>query len=106
MVTSVPCFQLLWSEGFCCACPFPCGFWLAARRALPVAAHSWMSPGCGAGRRPYTKGLNLEGLGVATDKRGFITVNHNFQTSVPGVYAIGDVIPGPMLAHKVGTRVL
>ncbi|KAL4433593.1 hypothetical protein ABPG75_000034 [Micractinium tetrahymenae] len=52
------------------------------------------------GRRPYTKGLNLEGLGVTTDKRGYITVDEHFQTSVPGIFAIGDVIPGPMLAHK------
>ena len=40
-------------------------------------------------------------MGVATDKRGCIIVDQRFQTSVPGVYAIGDVIPGPMLAHKV-----
>lgn len=54
-----------------------------------------------AGRRPYTQGLNLEGVGVATDRRGCIIVDKHFQTSVPGIYAIGDVIPGPMLAHKV-----
>lgn len=58
-------------------------------------------PFCLAGRRPYTKGLNLEGVGVATDGRGCIVVDNHFQSSVPGVYAIGDVIPGPMLAHKV-----
>ncbi|KAI7835395.1 hypothetical protein COHA_010705 [Chlorella ohadii] len=52
------------------------------------------------GRRPYTQGLNLEGVGVATDKRGCIVVDKHFQTSVPGIHAIGDVIPGPMLAHK------
>lgn len=39
---------------------------------------------------------------MATDKRGFITVDEHFQTTVPGIYAIGDAIPGPMLAHKVG----
>lgn len=38
---------------------------------------------------------------MSTDQRGCITVDDHFQTSVPGVYAIGDVIPGPMLAHKV-----
>ena len=51
------------------------------------------------GRRPVTRGLGLEGLGVAFD-RGFITVDETFQTSVPGIYAIGDCVPGPMLAHK------
>ncbi|MCT4610016.1 MAG: dihydrolipoyl dehydrogenase [Pelagimonas sp.] len=52
------------------------------------------------GRRPVTKGLGLEALGVAQDARGFITVDDRFQTSVPGIYAIGDCVPGPMLAHK------
>lgn len=52
------------------------------------------------GRRPFTEGLGLEMLGVATDKKGFVTVDKEFRTNVPGVYAIGDVIGGPMLAHK------
>jgi dihydrolipoamide dehydrogenase len=52
------------------------------------------------GRRPYTEGLGLEKLGVTMDKRGFVTVDGDFQTSVPGVFAIGDVIGGLMLAHK------
>lgn len=52
------------------------------------------------GRRPFTEGLGLDGLGVAMDKRGRVVVDDHFQTNVPGVYAIGDVIPGPMLAHK------
>ncbi len=52
------------------------------------------------GRRPYTTGLGLEKAGVAVDKGGRITVDHRFQTNIPGVYAIGDVIAGPMLAHK------
>lgn len=51
------------------------------------------------GRRPNTDGLNLEKVGVAKDNRGFIHVNEKFETSVSGIYAIGDVIPGPMLAH-------
>ncbi len=51
------------------------------------------------GRRPNTDGLNLEKVGVAKDSRGFIPVNDKFETSVSGIYAIGDVIPGPMLAH-------
>jgi dihydrolipoamide dehydrogenase len=52
------------------------------------------------GRRPYVLGLGLEALGVARDARGFVTVNERFETSVPGVFAIGDCVPGPMLAHK------
>ena len=52
------------------------------------------------GRRPFTAGLGLEALGVAIDNRGVIQVDHRFQTSVPGIYAIGDCVPGPMLAHK------
>lgn len=52
------------------------------------------------GRRPNTQKLGLEKIGVALDARGFITVDATYQTSCPGVYAIGDVIPGPMLAHK------
>jgi len=52
------------------------------------------------GRRPVTRGLGLDDLGVAVNARGFIEVDGNFQTSVPGIYAIGDCVPGPMLAHK------
>jgi dihydrolipoamide dehydrogenase len=52
------------------------------------------------GRVPYTEGLGLEAVGVKPDNRGRVTVDEHFQTSVPGIYAIGDVIPGPMLAHK------
>ena len=52
------------------------------------------------GRRPFSDGLGLDELGVARDNRGFITVDERFQTNVPGIFAIGDVIPGPMLAHK------
>ncbi len=52
------------------------------------------------GRRPYTEGLGLDQLGVARDQRGFIQVDADYRTSVPGIFAIGDVIPGPMLAHK------
>ena len=52
------------------------------------------------GRRPRTAGLGLEELGVALDRRGFIEVDEDFETSVPGIFAIGDCIPGPMLAHK------
>ncbi len=52
------------------------------------------------GRRPYTKNLNLEKIGVELDKRGSVKVNKNFQTNIKNIYAIGDVIEGPMLAHK------
>ena len=52
------------------------------------------------GRRPYVDGVGLDDIGIARDKRGFIAVDDAFQTSVPGIYAIGDCIPGAMLAHK------
>lgn len=52
------------------------------------------------GRRPNTRGLNAEGVGVALDERGFVKVDEHYKTNVPGIYAIGDVIGGAMLAHK------
>lgn len=52
------------------------------------------------GRRPYTENLGLENVGVEKDERGRIKVNSRFQTNVPNILAIGDCIPGPMLAHK------
>jgi len=52
------------------------------------------------GRRPYTDGLGLEEVGVARDQGGRIIVDDGFATNVSGIYAIGDVIRGPMLAHK------
>ncbi len=52
------------------------------------------------GRRPVTRGLGLQEVGVVTNERGVIQVDGAFQTSVPGIYAIGDCVPGPMLAHK------
>lgn len=52
------------------------------------------------GRRPYTEGLNLEAVGVKKDERGRVEVNSHLQTSVPNIYAIGDVVRGAMLAHK------
>jgi dihydrolipoyl dehydrogenase len=52
------------------------------------------------GRVPYTQGLGLEAVGLNLDNRGRIPVDRRFATSVPGIYAIGDVIAGPMLAHK------
>jgi len=52
------------------------------------------------GRRPYTEGLGLENVGVKLDDRKRIAIDHHFQTNIPGIYAIGDVIAGAMLAHK------
>ena len=52
------------------------------------------------GRRAYTAGLGLDKVGVAMDERGRVVVDSHFQSNVPGIYAIGDVIAGPMLAHK------
>ncbi|EGO96078.1 dihydrolipoyl dehydrogenase [Acidiphilium sp. PM] len=52
------------------------------------------------GRRAHTEGLGLDAVGVATDERGRVKTNGHYTTSVPGIYAIGDVIAGPMLAHK------
>ncbi|RLA13442.1 MAG: dihydrolipoyl dehydrogenase [Gammaproteobacteria bacterium] len=52
------------------------------------------------GRRPNTVGLGAESVGLNVSDRGFIEVDHEFRTSLPGVYAIGDVVAGPMLAHR------
>ncbi|NDC82728.1 dihydrolipoyl dehydrogenase [bacterium] len=52
------------------------------------------------GRRPNTDGLGLDGLGIPVDSRGRIEINDHYQTSVPSIYAIGDVVRGIMLAHK------
>jgi len=52
------------------------------------------------GRKPYTEGLNLTKIGVKKDKQGKVEVNEKLQTSINNIYAIGDVIKGPMLAHK------
>jgi dihydrolipoamide dehydrogenase len=53
-----------------------------------------------AGRRPCTDQLNLSGVGIKLDAAGRIVINNRFETNVPGIYAIGDVVQGPMLAHK------
>jgi dihydrolipoamide dehydrogenase len=52
------------------------------------------------GRKPNTDGLALDKAGLATNQRGQIEIDHDFRTSVAGIWAIGDVVPGPMLAHK------
>jgi dihydrolipoamide dehydrogenase len=53
-----------------------------------------------AGRKPFSEGLGLEKLGIKKDARGMVEVDAHFQTNVPGIYAVGDLIRGPMLAHK------
>ena len=52
------------------------------------------------GRKPNTDGLALDKAGLSVNARGQIDIDHDFRTSVPGIWAIGDVVPGPMLAHK------
>ena len=52
------------------------------------------------GRRPFTANLGAKELGINIDKAGRIHVNEHFQTEISNIFAIGDVIPGPMLAHK------
>jgi len=52
------------------------------------------------GRKPYTEGLNLNKLGIKKDSQGRIEVNDKLQSSIKNIYAIGDIIKGPMLAHK------
>ncbi len=52
------------------------------------------------GRKPYTENLGLESLGIATDKLGRVQIDSHFRTSVAGIYAVGDIVVGPMLAHK------
>nr|XP_033490491.1 dihydrolipoyl dehydrogenase, mitochondrial [Epinephelus lanceolatus] len=52
------------------------------------------------GRRPFTQDLGLDSVGIELDNRGRIPINSRFQTKVPSIYAIGDVVAGPMLAHK------
>lgn len=52
------------------------------------------------GRKPYTQGLALDKAGIKTTDRGFIPIDGQFHTSVPHIYAIGDIVDGPMLAHK------
>lgn len=52
------------------------------------------------GRRPYTDALNCDKAGVKLDDRGRVIVNDNLETNVPGILGIGDVVRGPMLAHK------
>jgi len=101
-----------WACGAGRYCAFPA--WLASITQLPAAVKVTTEPAAGGapetieadvvlvaiGRVPYTKGLGLAEAGVALDNRGRVIVDEHFETNVPGVYAIGDVIAGPMLAHK------
>ncbi len=52
------------------------------------------------GRRPFSENLGLDVVGVRKDSRGFVEIDDSFRTSVPNIYAVGDLVPGPMLAHK------
>lgn len=56
------------------------------------------------GRRPYQLGLGLQEIGIATTDRGFVIVDGNFKTNIPTIFAIGDLIEGPMLAHRASTE--
>ncbi|MDX9730721.1 MAG: dihydrolipoyl dehydrogenase [Bdellovibrionales bacterium] len=53
-----------------------------------------------AGRKPYSEGLGLDELGIKKDQRGVVQVDDHFRTNIPNIYAVGDLIRGPMLAHK------
>src|SRR6185503_3880593 len=52
------------------------------------------------GRKPFYEGLGLEKIGIEKDSRGGVKIDHTFQTTSPHIYAIGDLVDGPMLAHK------
>jgi dihydrolipoamide dehydrogenase len=52
------------------------------------------------GRKPFSTGLGLDEVGIKKDQRGFVLIDSHFQTNVAGIYAVGDLVPGPMLAHK------
>lgn len=56
------------------------------------------------GRKPLVRGLGVEELGIRRDAAGFVLVDEDYRTNVPGVYAIGDLVPGPMLAHKASAE--
>jgi dihydrolipoamide dehydrogenase len=56
------------------------------------------------GRKPRTEGLGLENVGLSANARGFLEVNDHLETAVPGIYAIGDIVQGPMLAHKASNE--
>ena len=73
-----------------------------AKKRSDNSAMEWKADYClvAIGRQPYTEGLGLDNIGISLDERGRIPVNNHLETSQPGIFAIGDVIKGPMLAHK------
>jgi len=73
------------------------GAWVGVEGAEPIACDRVL---LAVGRSPNTEGLGLEQVGITLDERGRIPVGEGWSSSVPGIYAIGDVISGPMLAHK------
>ncbi len=75
---------------------------VTAKAKADGAEKSWEVDYClvAIGRRPFTDGLNLEAAGLKTDEKGRIPVDSHLQTAVEGIFAIGDVVVGPMLAHK------
>jgi dihydrolipoamide dehydrogenase len=74
----------------------------AASKSNPEAKQTWDVDYCllSMGRKPYTDNLGLENIGIKTDEKGRIPVDHHLQTPIEGIYAIGDVVQGAMLAHK------
>lgn len=66
-----------------------------------ISAHAVL---VAVGRRPYTKGLGLEKVGIQTDQKGFVIIDQHFRTTQPHIYAIGDVIEGAMLAHRASAE--
>jgi len=56
------------------------------------------------GRKPLVRGLGIDKLAITLDEKGFIIVDENYRTNIPGIYAIGDLTPGPMLAHKASAE--
>jgi dihydrolipoamide dehydrogenase len=66
-----------------------------------ISAHAVL---VAVGRLPHTEGLQLERVGIQTDRRGFIVVDSHFRTTQPNIYAIGDVIEGAMLAHRASAE--
>ena len=72
----------------------PTAGWQRARRSPPTSSC------CRSAASRIPAGLNLDATGLKLDDRGRVPINSDFSTSVPGIWAIGDVVPGPMLAHK------
>ena len=72
---------------------------LVCTTLLLLSCHVYLS------RRPFTANLGLEDIGIERDDRGRVPVNSRFQTVLPNIYAIGDCIHGPMLAHKAEDEV-